>query len=317
MLNRVNTLTGVAYKDDPTVMTWELGNEPRCLRPGVYPRSPNCTTQTLVDWADEMTRHIKSVDRKHLVGVGDEGFFCDDPASDRLDAQLRRGRRHARVHPAARGRRDVVPPLPGRLGQGRRLGTDWITRHVQRGQADRQAVDARASSAGATRPPATRSTSSGPTPFDSAGGDGLLYWILSGVQDDGTLYPDYDGFTVYCPSPVCTTMTNAGDELRTGSAVLPAGRRPRHARSPSSTQPVTLSPAANDIAYRTHVQADQHRPRPGHGRQQTTVTVAGGTFTLAAAGAVTFTPAAGFAGRATATLHGPRRGRPDVQRGRR
>lgn len=30
MLTRVNTINKLAYKDDPTILSWELINEPRC-----------------------------------------------------------------------------------------------------------------------------------------------------------------------------------------------------------------------------------------------------------------------------------------------
>jgi mannan endo-1,4-beta-mannosidase len=117
--------------------------------------------------------------------------------------------------------------------------------------------------------------------------------MLAGVQDDGTNYPDYDGFTVYCPSPVCATIANAGDELRHGQRSRPPVADDDAVQT-LRDEPVTLKPAANDIAYRTKVVPKSiHLDTPG---------TPGGTFTLnAATGAVTFTPAAGFQGRASTT----------------
>ena len=67
------------YRDSPAVFAWELGNEPRCGADGTrnLPRSPDCNVQTVSRWADEMSTFIKSIDRNHLVTLGDEGFFND------------------------------------------------------------------------------------------------------------------------------------------------------------------------------------------------------------------------------------------------
>ena len=82
LLERVNPLTGVKYKDDPTIMVWELANEPRCQAHGAYPTSPSCDTQTLLAWADDVSRYVKRLDRNHLVATGDEGFLCVPGATD-------------------------------------------------------------------------------------------------------------------------------------------------------------------------------------------------------------------------------------------
>nr|XP_018682908.1 PREDICTED: putative mannan endo-1,4-beta-mannosidase 9 [Musa acuminata subsp. malaccensis] len=67
VLTRVNTITGVAYKDDPTVFAWELMNEPRC--------QSDLSGRTLQSWITEMAAHLKSTDRNHMVEVGMEGFY--------------------------------------------------------------------------------------------------------------------------------------------------------------------------------------------------------------------------------------------------
>ena len=134
-----------------------------------------------------------------------------------------------------------------------------------------------------------------------SGGTGALYWILSGKQDDGTLYPDYDGFTVYCPSPVCKTISNFGKQMQTG---LPLPFWPVADDDTAVTAfetPVTLPATANDIAYGVPIVPRTLDLDPAAPGRQSTLTVAGGTFTAADDGTVTFTPAAGFSGTATAT----------------
>ncbi|XVF22234.1 hypothetical protein REPUB_Repub12eG0156000 [Reevesia pubescens] len=67
VLTRINTITGVAYKDDPTIFAWELMNEPRC------PSDPSGAH--LQKWLKEMAAHVKSIDNHHLLDIGLEGFY--------------------------------------------------------------------------------------------------------------------------------------------------------------------------------------------------------------------------------------------------
>ncbi|KAI3993330.1 hypothetical protein MKX01_010073 [Papaver californicum] len=67
VLTRINSITGVAYKGDPTIFVWELMNEPRC--------QSDLSGRTLQDWFTEMARHVKSIDSNHLLEIGMEGYF--------------------------------------------------------------------------------------------------------------------------------------------------------------------------------------------------------------------------------------------------
>ncbi|MEV1144200.1 cellulase family glycosylhydrolase [Micromonospora sp. NPDC049799] len=299
LLNRVNTVTGVTYRDDPTILAWELANEPRCKGSGVYPTSPECSTDTITAWADEMSRHIRSIDRRHLIGVGDEGFFCDDPAAEDWTVNCGEG-----VDAVALASLPAVDVLgyhlyPDHWGTDADWGVAWIERHNR--EARRIGKPALLGEFGwsdkATRNPVYQRWTDA---FIRSGGTGFLYWILSGVQDDGTPYPDYDGYTVHCPSPVCTTLTNAGDRIRRHWRPRPPVADHDIATTQAGT-PVTLTPTSNDIAYAGSVRPSTTDLDPTVRGQQRVVPVAGGAFVLTASGAVVFTPADGFQGRAVAS----------------
>ena len=65
VLNHTNTISGTKYKDDAAIMAWEIGNEPRPMRPAA--------NEAYQKWLGKTSAFIKSIDKKHLVTIGNEG----------------------------------------------------------------------------------------------------------------------------------------------------------------------------------------------------------------------------------------------------
>ncbi len=65
MLGRTNQITGIKYVDDPTIMSWQIANEPRALSPAHIP--------AFEKWMHDAVVLFKSLDSKHLLSTGNEG----------------------------------------------------------------------------------------------------------------------------------------------------------------------------------------------------------------------------------------------------
>jgi endo-1,4-beta-mannosidase len=64
IIDRVNTVTGITYRNEPAILAWELGNEFR--NPG--------DADALLRWTAEMAGFIRQLDANHLIADGGEGF---------------------------------------------------------------------------------------------------------------------------------------------------------------------------------------------------------------------------------------------------
>ncbi len=300
LLTRTNSYTGVQYKDDPTIMAWELANEPRCLSAGVYGRSGDCTTQTIITWANEMSSYVKSIDDKHLVSAGDEGFYCIPGAADWTENC---GEGVDTLALASLPAIDILSLhlYPDHWGKDTTWGTQWIVRHIQDGKRIKRPV---VLGEFGLLDKATRNTvyKEWTDAVLNNGGAGALYWILSGKQDDGSLYADYDGFTVYADTPVFTALGNFAKSMIANAARIFAPVADDDVAVTEFETPATLTPAANDIAYGgATIMTGSMDLDPATTGRQTSVTVAGGTFAWQPDGSVEFTPAAGFSGKVLAS----------------
>ena len=91
LVDRVNSVTGVRYADDPTIFAWELMNESQVVT------AAGATARR--SWIDEMASFIKARDPNHLVTPGVMGYtsraeraewlaVCELPTVDYCDSHL-------------------------------------------------------------------------------------------------------------------------------------------------------------------------------------------------------------------------------------
>jgi len=71
ILGRTNRYTGRRYVDDPAIMSWQIGNEPRAFATEALP--------AFEGWIAEAAALIRQLDANHLVSIGSEGSWgCEN-----------------------------------------------------------------------------------------------------------------------------------------------------------------------------------------------------------------------------------------------
>ncbi|QDG53879.1 hypothetical protein FIV42_24985 [Persicimonas caeni] len=193
LVERTNSYTGRVYRDDPTILAWELGNEPRCAR--------DPSGLTLQYWLEEMSAHLKELDPNHLVGTGLEGFW----------GKWREGRYNPPRWLGGQGsdflwnhQPDTIDLMsfhvyPDHWHMDEKATMRWIREHLD--AAAELGKPAVMGEFGKRGPRALRercfrkwldATTSAATDTEHPAAAGALFWAL--YHDD---YPDYDRFGVY------------------------------------------------------------------------------------------------------------------------
>ncbi len=214
LLNHENVYTGKKLKDESSVFAWELANEPRCAT------DAQCENNVLYNWAKEMSEYVKSIDPYHMVSVGDEGFFnyeynsieeaesnyvwygADGVDYDQLMTidTIDFGTPHF-----------YVDTWNMKITNGSEEDLLWLRMHAESAEkADKPVV---LEEFGLTDK--TLRDEKFTNWLDLMTGDyyegmeyaGFNYWMIASYMEDGSLYPDYDNYTVYGPADVEITSS--------------------------------------------------------------------------------------------------------------
>jgi endo-1,4-beta-mannosidase len=192
-----NSVTHRAYRDDPTVFAWELGNEPR--------GSAGTPNDTLTSWAREMSSYLKSIDQNHLVAVGDEGFL--DGPSQHWTYHAQNGVDHRALSALPAIDYATFHMYPDTWGAGFGWPERWIDDHLSVARELGKPTVLEEYGLKVTRDALGRVSEGLEARLASYagwnervlahGGNAAMFWMLAGRDPNGVPYPDYDHFTVY------------------------------------------------------------------------------------------------------------------------
>ena len=71
IVTRVNTITGTSYINDPTILSWQLANEPRAGNS----KTTDKEKAIYVKWVTDTAKYIHELDANHMVSTGSEGLM--------------------------------------------------------------------------------------------------------------------------------------------------------------------------------------------------------------------------------------------------
>ncbi len=182
VLNRINTKTGRAYKDEPTIFAWELANEPRA--------ESDTSGAKLGNWIQEMSAYIKNIDSNHMVSTGEEGFYKNKGSGWMYNGYT--GTDFISHHAYANIDYASYHMYPDHWGITYAQTINWIDEHV----ADGHNIVGKPVLLGemGKREPGRDTYYQGwYAELESKGNNADLFWIL---YDNS--YTNYDGFGVYC-----------------------------------------------------------------------------------------------------------------------
>ncbi len=200
LIERENPLKdGLRYRDDPTILAWELANEPRC--------KTDPSGETITRWTAESARFIRSLDPNHLIAVGDEGFLRRDGASDWTEDGSQGVDWEALI---AIDEIDVATfhLYPDHWGKTKdpRWAERWIEEHIELARkAGKPALLEEYGIKGERRDATYARWCEIVRKND---GDGWLAWMLA---DDA--YPDHDGFTFHHPGKTAEVLAREARRL--------------------------------------------------------------------------------------------------------
>jgi mannan endo-1,4-beta-mannosidase len=129
LVTRTNTITHRAYREDATIMAWQLANEPRPAGSDAFGAS---NMKAFRNWISGTAAFIKSLDENHLVSTGNEGLKgCLESADCVSDAHRVAEIDYLTCHiwPLNWAWVDAKD-LPGTYEKGEQLSADYLDRHV-------------------------------------------------------------------------------------------------------------------------------------------------------------------------------------------
>ncbi|KAJ1304405.1 hypothetical protein OPQ81_005554 [Rhizoctonia solani] len=183
------------YKDEPTIMAWELANEPRC-KGSTGTSTGTCTTKTITEWATEISAYIKSIAPNHLVAIGDEGFY-NKPGAPTYPYQGSEGidfDANLQISSIDFGTAHSYPEQWGQESNVTAWGTQWIIDHAASQKAANKPVILEEFGVTSSYDPLSTYTTWWNT-IISSGLAGDLIWQAGSTVSTGKTADD--GYTVY------------------------------------------------------------------------------------------------------------------------